>query len=303
MIDLLNIFANNLLPIFLAAGSGYVLGKRLKVKPTAISQTIFYIFSPCLVFSILTHNPLGKSEIFFTIGFVSLLNVLVGLLTWVACRLLKIERRLTAAVLMTAMFMNSGNYGLPLTLFAFGEAALAYASLYFVTAQLFVNSVGIIIASSGSAGLLQSLRGLIKFPATYSLVLAMIFVSQGWTLPPVLEKTTTLLGNASVPAMLVLLGLQLQNVRWVGNILPASLAGIMRLVVAPLIALGLTNIFHFPLPAYQASVVESAMPSAVYNTLLATQFDNEPAFVTMVVFATTLISPLTITPLLAYLGA
>jgi predicted permease len=277
LIDLLNIFANNLLPIFLAAGTGYILGKRLNVKSTTLSQIIFYIFSPCLVFSILTHNPLGKREIFFTISFVSLLNIFVGVLTWIACRLLKIERRLTAAVLMTAMFMNCGNYGLPLTLFAFGEAALAYASLYYVTAQLLVNSIGIIIASSGSTGVLQSLRGLIKFPATYSLVLAMIFVSQGWTLPPVLERTTTLLGNAAVPAMLVLLGLQLQNVRWAGNLMPASLAGMMRLVVAPAIAIGLNLVFHFPLPAYQASVIQSAMPSAVFNTLSQRNLMLNPA--------------------------
>ena len=37
--------------------------------------------------------------------------------------------------------------------------------------------------------------------------------------------------------------------------------------------------------------------------VLATEYDVEPAFVTSVVISTTLLSPMTLTPLLAYLGA
>jgi predicted permease len=52
----------------------------------------------------------------------------------------------------------------------------------------------------------------------------------------------------------------------------------------------------------QASILEASMPTAVMCTILATEFDVEPAFVTSVVFVTTILSPLTITPLLSYLG-
>ena len=65
MIDLLTLFANNILPIFLAAGSGYLLSKYLKVIPRTISQVGFYIFSPCLVFMLLTNSHAIKDVIFF----------------------------------------------------------------------------------------------------------------------------------------------------------------------------------------------------------------------------------------------
>ena len=48
---LLGLFANNILPIFLASASGYLLAKYVKVNPRSISQLAFYIFSPCLVLS------------------------------------------------------------------------------------------------------------------------------------------------------------------------------------------------------------------------------------------------------------
>ena len=103
--------------------------------------------------------------------------------------------------------------------------------------------------------------------------------------------------------MLILLGMQLTNVRWNGLTRALSLAAGMRLVVSPLLALGLAYAFGLSGPLYQASVLQSAMPSAVMTTMLATEFDTEPTFVTTVVTVTTLLSPLTVTPILAILGA
>lgn len=66
---------------------------------------------------------------------------------------------------------------------------------------------------------------------------------------------------------------------------------------------GFRRIIPITRASLQAGIVESGMPSAVLTTVVATEFDIEPSFVTGVVFLTTIISPLTLTPLLAYLGA
>jgi predicted permease len=84
---------------------------------------------------------------------------------------------------------------------------------------------------------------------------------------------------------------------------PLILTTGVRLLVAPLLAFGLTRLFGMSGPSYQAVVLESAMPVAVMTTILATEFDAEPTFVTASVLVTTLLSPLTLTPLLAFLGA
>jgi predicted permease len=46
------LFSNNILPIFIAAGAGYLAAKYLKVTPRSVSQIAFYIFSPCLIFNL-----------------------------------------------------------------------------------------------------------------------------------------------------------------------------------------------------------------------------------------------------------
>jgi predicted permease len=113
----------------------------------------------------------------------------------------------------------------------------------------------------------------------------------------------SLLSNAAIPSMLVLLGMQLVNIRLDGHVKPLLLSGTMRLLVAPALAYLLARSLGMSGPAYQAVVLEAAMPAAVLTTILATEFDAEPTFVTTAVLITTLLSPLTLTPLLAFLGA
>lgn len=302
MSSLLSLFADNLLPIFLAAGIGVLISRFLNTNPRPLSQVIFYVFSPCLVFNLITHSQLSDGDILHMMLFAGLMCVLIGTLTWLAGHFFRLERRMMAAVLLTSIFMNAGNFGLSLNNFAFGETTLSYASLYFVTTSVLTYTIGIIIASMGTATLKQAVINLFKIPAIYALVMAFIFLRTGWDLPVPLDRTTSLLGDASIPSMLILLGMQLKSVKLKGSLVPLALTNVMRLLVAPALALLLSLAFGFQGPAQQAAVLESAMPAAVITTVLATEYDVEPSYVTAAVFSTTLLSALTLTPILAFLG-
>ncbi len=303
MSELFTLFFNNLFPILLVAGIGFALAKWLNINPRPLSQVVFYVFSPVLVFKLIMNSQLSNQDILRTLAYALILFICVGLLTWLIGGVLRFDRRTMAAVLITAMFMNAGNYGLPLTSFAFGEQALAFASIFFVINAVLTNTVGIVIASSGSMSIPNAIKGLVKFPAIYALSLGILFLQFGWKLPTGLDRTVTLLSNAAIPCMLVLLGMQLVNIRLDGHIKPLILTSSMRLLIAPAVAFGLTRLFGMTGPAQQAVVLEAGMPVAVLTTILATEFDAEPTFVTTAVLVTTLLSPLTLTPLLAFLGA
>ena len=303
MSELFTLFFNNLFPILLAAGIGFVLAKWLKINPRPLSQVVFYVFSPVLVFNLIRNSQLSNQDILRTLAFALILMICIGLLTWLIGGILRFDRKMMAAVMITAIFMNAGNYGLPLTSFAFGEQALAYASIFFVISAMFTNTIGIVIASSGSMSVIDSIKGLVKFPAIYALAFGILFLQFGWKLPSGLDRSVTLLTNAAIPCMLVLLGMQLVNIRLDGHIKPLILTSSMRLLIAPMLAFGLTRLFGMSGAAQQAVVLEAGMPVAVLTTILATEFDTAPTFVTTAVLITTLLSPLTLTPLLAFLGA
>ena len=297
------LFSNNILPIFIAAGAGYLASKYLQVTPRSVSQIAFYIFSPCLIFNLLTSTQLSGEDVTRMAGFTAVSVLTLGALTGLIGWMLRLERRILVAVLITTMFGNAGNYGLSLNLFAFGETALAHASLFFVTTSILVYTVGVVIVSLGTTSLRNAVLGLFKVPVVYAVVIALLFNRLEWQLPLPLDRTVTLMANAAIPALLVLMGIQLQNSKWSDHALALGLTNFMRLIASPLLALGVSLLFRLEGPALQAGILESAMPTAVMMTILATEYNVEPSFVTTVVFTSTLLSPLTITPLLSYLGA
>lgn len=298
-----SIFLNNILPIFLIAGAGFLIGKYYHIQPRLLSQVTLYLFTPCLTFHLLTTNELLVEEIIGLFAFALIIMLLVGGVTWLVGRWLKLERSLLAAVLLCAMFMNAGNFGLPLLEFSFGAKAQAYGSLYFVSMVALTNTLGIAIASSGKSSLRQSLKTLLRFPTLYAVLFAFIFMALNLNLPLPIARSVDILSGAAVPSMLVLLGMQLQAARWDGKYKALGLALTARMVVAPVLAFGLASLFGWQGTLYQAAITESAMPPAVMNSLLAVEFDTEPFFITFVVLAGTLLSPFTLTPLLAFLGA
>jgi hypothetical protein len=301
--DLVGLFTNNLLPIFLIVGASFLFGRYTGLSPRPLSQLVFHLFSPCLLFTLLTKNRLSGGEISRVMLFALVCTLLIGALTLLFGAGFRLERRMLAGVMLSSMFMNAGNYGLPVVLFAFGETALSYASLYFVTSATLAYTLGSVIASLGSVNMFRAVGNLAKVPSVYALALALIFLATGWSVPTPLARTFELLGNAAIPCMLVLLGLQLQTAVWSNHSLPMTLAGGMRLLVSPLLAFLLIPLFGLVGPARQALILEAAMPTAVLTTVLATEFNAEPSFVSATVLVTTLLTPLTLTPLLALLGA
>jgi predicted permease len=301
--DLLTLFANNLLPILLVAGTGYIAGKWLNVEARSISRVVFYFFSPCLLFDLLVTSQLKNDDVLRMVGFTVATILIMALITWLLGSALKLERKMLAAVTICAMTLNAGNFGLSLNLFAFGEEALAYASLFFVTSSIITYTVGVTIASMGKSSLAVSLKGLLKIPAVYAVILAMIFIYLKWELPLPLSRSVSLLSDAAIPGMLLVLGLQLQNNHRTHNARALVLANGMRLLGGMGVGFLMAGVFGLQGMAYNAGVLESSMPTAVLSTILATEFDVEPAFVTSAVFSSTLLSPLTLTPLLWILGA
>lgn len=300
---LIVIFLNNLLPVFLIAGAGYWLTRWLQVEARSVSRLIFYVLSPCLIFNLITQNQLKQADVLRMLILLALLMAAIGALILVVGKALHFSRKTLAATLLAGLFMNAGNYGLPVVMFAFGDTALAYASLFFVINAVLTYTLGVLIASLGTVSFPKAMGNLFKIPSMYALGLALLFLFTGWKIPLPLERTTTLLGDASLPVMLTLLGMQLTANKWQGKLSPLVVASAARLVAAPLLALWLGPVIGLKGASYQAAVIESGMPTAVLTTVVATEYDAAPSLVTMIVFVTTLLSPLTLTPLLAYLGA
>jgi predicted permease len=290
---LLNIFANNILPILLLTGAGFALGRALKLDSRPLGRVIFYVF---------TSNNLPLDRIAIMMGFTAASTLTIAGLAFLIGKLFRLERGALIVVVLTSMCANSGNFGLPLVSFAFGQEALAYASIYFVTSTMLFYTVGVLVSSLDRLDLREALLGLLKIPAIYAIILAMIFIRTGWTLPEPIQRTVSLAAGGAIPGMLILLGLELQRVAWSRNLPALGIPVFIRLVVGPLVGLGMAALFGLQGPAHQAGITEIGTPTAVMTTVLATEYKLESSLVTAIVFVSTILSPLTLTPVLYFLG-
>src|SRR5690349_24843906 len=207
-------FANNILPIILLAGAGFALGKMLEIDPRSLGRVVFYVFSPVLIFNLLVKNQLKINEAAIVVVFALCFILFMGVITFLLGYFFKLERPALIAILITTMFANTGNYGLPLVSFAFGEQALSYAGIYFATTTLLFYTLGVFLASLGHMNLKQALLGLFKIPTLYAVLIAILINIWNIPIPTPVSRAVDLAAGGTIPLMLILLGLQLTSLEF-----------------------------------------------------------------------------------------
>ncbi len=299
MSTFLGVAYNIIGPIFLIVGLAVLLDRRFAPDPRVFSRVVVYLFSPFLVLNGIARSDLRAGEIGLIVAMAILLILLVALVGWGLARLFRFDRKLKSAFMLSVVLINAGNYGLPLNEFAFGSAGLQRAIIFFVVTAVTTNTLGVYLASRGAASVRQSLLNVLTVPLPYATALGLFLNMRNVVLPLPIERVITLLSQATVPCMLVVLGLQLSRTSVKGRIGPILLATVVRLAIAPLIAFPLTSLLGLSGLARQVSIVEASMPSAVMSGVLATEFGSDAEFTTAVTLISTLASIVTLSVLLS----
>ena len=298
---LLSILVSDILPIFAIALIGFLLERRVAGSVRTLSAITFNALSPCLVFNQLVTSRLSGSEVGKMALYCVMLTAGMGIAGWLSSMMLGLERKALSSFLLVVLFSNSGNYALPLILFAFGSEALAHASVYFVTSAILVYTVGVFIAARGGQDLGGAAKRLLRVPALYALAAAGILSLLHVTAPRALMRPVGMLSDAALPMMLLILGMQLKRAVVPHRPRVVGTAVALSLIVSPIIGVGLTLLLGFSGAARASAITLASMPAAVVTTVLALEFDLDSSFVTSTVFVSTLLSPLTLVPIIAWL--
>lgn len=301
MSTLLQILLDDILPIFIVIGFGFLFVRRTQTDMRAASRLTFFVLSPCLVFTSLIESDVAGSEIVQIAAFTISITLIIGLIAFSATRIFRFDPRRTAAFLLATMFVNAGNYGLGVNRLAFGAIAESRAVIYFVTSSIMVYTIGVTIARGGQGGWRAMLTELLHLPHIYALIAALIIRSINIQVPPPILHGLELPAAAAIPMMLLLLGGQLATLSVGEYWRPAFAASGISLIIAPIVAIGLAALFGLSGATRQATILEASMPAAVIITIIATEYDAEPKLVTATVIVSTLLSPITLTLLIAML--
>lgn len=271
-----------LAPVFIVAGIGFIWARRGNAYPTDfIASLVMTVGTPSLVLSTL-HRTRLEPAAFASMALACVLcMVVMAAVGYIVSRAFRQHWR----VLMPAfMFPNTGNMGLPVALYAFGEQGLALAVAFFLTLSSFQFTLG--IALSGGVA---SFRGLLKNPIVVSLAMALPMIFFDIKLPLWLGNTVDLLGGMTIPLMLLTLGVSLASIR-LSDVGSGMLIGGLRLVLGGAVGWGIGAALDLQTLERAVLVMQSAMPVAVFNYLLAVRANQSPEQVANVVMCSTVLS-------------
>jgi predicted permease len=185
--------------------------------------------------------------------------------------------------------------GLPLILFAFGETGFKVGILYMVSTTILHYTVGIMVLNYDKSPL-----EIFKLPLVYSAVAGILLSVSDVEIPTALFRAVDLLGEASIPTMIFALGYKLSEVR-ITHAGRSFLIGGMRVLVGVMLGVFVVWIFKLDGVAAKVVILQSAMPPAVFNFVLAEKYNQDSKTVASIILAGTIISIVTTPVILAFL--
>ena len=283
-------------PTFFIIALGYLFGRVSRASPAVLIDVVIYLATPCLVLTSLLAQPIVVGEAVWL--WASCLLTIAG--PYLLARLVFLRSRTKhSGLYLPIMFANLINLPLPIVYLAFGTEGVAMTVLFYIPQGFLIYSLGVYLAA-GQEGLKPGLRAMARTPLLYTAVLGVALNLAGVTLPTLLYDSLKFMGTATIPLILVVLGMTIGSVK-LTHVPLSLLAGVLRMGGG--FAFGLLAVWAFGLTGMARNIVlfESAMPAAILTAVLCTKYRNEAELVSSVVLMTTLASIVVIPVLLYFL--
>src|SRR4028118_1369134 len=172
---LLQVFSEVILPIVVIAAIGYMLEGAFPLDPRTLNRVSLYGLSPCLLFVTLLRTEINGGEALRLSSLMFLVVVCMCGCAYVVAHIMRLNARQRSGFMLASTFMNSGNYGLPATRFAFGEVGFQYAVVGYLVQAFLSQTLAVYVASSGGGDRKAALTQVLRMPMLYAALLAIIF--------------------------------------------------------------------------------------------------------------------------------
>lgn len=279
-------------PVFLLAAIGFAwvkLGVEYRIR--FVTQLAMTLAVPCLIFTALMETEIAPA----TLSAVALAAIAaylgVTLVMWITTRIGGLDRRTYLAPLI---FGNTGNLGLPLALFAFGDQGLGLAVVIFAIMAVYSFTAGIWMVSGGGNPV-----AVLREPVVIATLLGGLFLWQGWTTPVFLTNALTLIGQMAIPLMLITLGVAVARLT-PGRLGRAALLSLVKAAACVVIALAAGLAFGLGPVPLAVLILQISTPVAVTSYLLAEKYEADADAVAGLVVVSTLLSVAYLPVILAF---
>ncbi len=277
-----------MLPILLVVLGGYILSGLYSIQVQDIVKIVSDFFLPALIFISLSQSNLTGQAIADMAKASALVCLLLFAAAFVWARLAKEDVRSTVPPLV---FMNSGFLGIPLMKLWGGMEAMNLILVYDQVQGIFMFTVGILVITGGLSK--KSMFSMLQSPILWSVALGFLFRILNFPMPQSLINTCTFAGEAASPLAAFALGVSIRSIKFTFS---WNLIGALLLRFAGGYLIGWTAALALDLTALSRTVVivATALPSAMFTSVLPLRYGLPNQFASTMVLASTLLGILTI---------
>ena len=278
---------NAVLPTFFLIGLGAAVDKRFPdLHLETLSRLSVWLLIPALIVNALATTSVDlRSAAGLVLAYLLYLVILTAVTVLSSRGLSPKEAR---GVLVTTLFGNTGNMGLPITLFAYGQAGLERAVILLVVSLSLMFVAGPTLLAGSADRLGKRFRETLKLPPIWATLVGVALSGLSTVLPLSLERSISLLGGAAIPIMLLSLGIQMRR-SWTWDLGESALrTSLLRLTVGLGVAYGVARLIGLSSLDTNVLVLSGAMPAAVTMFVVAVEVGGDYQGVARSVVATTI---------------
>jgi len=277
---LFQIILEKILPLYILIFSGYIFGKRRKYDLSYISDVVFYLLAPILVF-ISVYKLSLNSNLILKLVFANTFYVLssLAILSFI---FYKADKRNYKAISLSLTFSNVAYLGLPLIFFLYGDKGLEIAVINFLVISFLHFSLGIYYLSG-------NFKELISIPFLYTFILAIIFKKLKISLSSSLINFMELTGKSSLPLMLVSLGTRLASISF-EDIFKGLIYTLLKFIINFFLLILSAKLFSLKGLEFYVFVLQNILPSAILNYVFCEKYNKNPNLVSSIILFSTVFS-------------
>ena len=253
-----------LFPVFFIVGIGFLLGKKNPDFDTSFITTYAGNFgTPALVIFALTAGGVSF-EVFKEIFFYAL--ILLSAFGIVGLIFLVLMKKDYVRELPPFFLPNTGNMGIPICLFAYGELGMGIAAAISSLVVLLHFTLNIFLAKRAF-----DFQTIFKSPAFYAIIVTVLFLYFEQPVPQFVMNTVMLLAYGMIVMILMSLGVALTQMK-VFSFKDAVITSTGRVIIGPLIGLAVIKLFDLSGVSAGVILIQSSMPSAILCYLVASMY-------------------------------
>lgn len=281
--NVLEIVLSSVVPVFAVIALGFFFGRKGTFEIKYFVDFVIYVGIPSLVVGSLSQHHLDPGLMLMTGAGCLFVVTCCGLLALAWSRFSGDKGK---DLFVCSMFANAANLPFPLALYAFGQEALSFQVVYMATNATLMYTVGVAIVTGGSS---KGIFHFLKLPLVYASIIGVSLSAAEVTLPNMIMRPISMLGDTVVPLLLFTLGYKIANSR-PKALSSATPMALIRIVGGGAAGLAFCFIFDPQVEVRRAILLASFMPSAVQTFMLTVKFTSHSDRAAAAVFLSTVAS-------------